>query len=154
MFGKNSRLLKALSVAVVFLLAGFAMPGLCTASIGELQISKSVAQNFEAHRFYSDFRYYTLMDGDIPYAIVGLLKDYRIHDISWKKIDPNSAQLSHIEDLVQFFPVQGSVVYGAYILDSQNKRIGTWYSSLTAGVIVNNETKTVSITTDRATLGK
>lgn len=154
MVTRNHRSLKALSVAVVFLLAGFAMPGLSTASIGELQISKSIAQNFEAHRFYSDFRYYALMDGDIPYAIVGLQKDYRIHDISWKKIDTNSAQLSHIEDLVQFFPVQGSVVYGAYILDSQNKRIGTWYSSLTAGVTVNNETKTVSITTDRPTLGK
>jgi hypothetical protein len=154
MFTRNSRLLKALSVATVFLLAGFLAPVLSTASIGGLQISKAVAQNFEAHRFYSDFRYYTLMDGDIPYAIVGLQKDYRIHDISWKKIDPNSAQLSHIEDLVQFFPVQGSVVYGAYILDSQNKRIGTWYSSLTAGVTVSNETKTVSITTDRPTLGK
>ena len=130
------------------------MPVLSTASIGELQISKSVAQNFEAHRFYSDFRYYTLMDGDIPYAIVGLQKDYRIHDISWIKIDPNSARLSHIEDLVQYFPVQGSVVYGAYIMDSQNKRIGTWYSSLTAGVTVNNETKTVSITTDRSTIGR
>jgi len=88
------------------------------------------------------------MDGNIPYAIVGLQKDYRIHDISWKKVDPNSARLSHIEDLVQFFPVQGSVVYGAYILDSHNKRIGTWYSSLTAGVSVNNKTKTISITTD------
>jgi hypothetical protein len=154
MFTRNSRSYRALSVAVVFLLAGFAIPVLSTASIGELQISKSVAQNFEAHRFYSDFRYYTLMDGDIPYAIVGLQKGYRIHDISWIKIDPNSARLSHIEDLVQFFPVQGSVVYGAYIMDSQNKRIGTWYSSLTAGVTVNPETKTVSIATDRTTIGR
>jgi hypothetical protein len=154
MFTRNSRSSRALSVAVFFLLAGLAMPVLSTASIGELQISKSVAQNFEAHRFYSDFRYYTLMDGDIPYAIVGLQKGYRIHDISWIKIDPNSARLSHIEDLVQYFPVQGSVVYGAYIMDSQNKRIGTWYSSLTAGVTVNNETKTVSITTDRSTIGR
>jgi len=55
---------------------------------------------------------------------------------------------------VQFFPVQGSVVYGAYILDSHNKRIGTWYSSLTAGVSVNNKTKTISITTDNSRLGK
>jgi hypothetical protein len=154
MLTRNSRLRKVISVFVVLLLAGFSAPGLSTASIGELQISKSVAQNFEAHRFYSDFRFYTLMDGDIPFAIVGLQKGYRIHDISWEKIDTNSAQLSHIEDLVQFFPVQGSVVYGAYILDSQNKRIGTWYSSLTAGVTVNDETKTVSITTDRPTLGK
>jgi hypothetical protein len=71
MFAQNSRSFRALSVAVVFLLAGFAMPVLSTASIRVLQISKSVAQNFQAQRFCSDFRYYTLMDGDIPYAIVG-----------------------------------------------------------------------------------
>ena len=154
MFTQNCRLLKALSVATVFLLTGFLTPGFSTASIGSLQISKAVAQNFEAHPIDSDYRYYTLMDGDIAYAIVGLQKDYRIHDISWKKIDPNSAQISHIEDLVQFFPVQGSVVYGAYILDSQGKKIGTWYSSLTAGVTANNGNKTVSITTDNSWLGK
>jgi hypothetical protein len=94
------------------------------------------------------------MDGDIPNAVVGLKKDYRISDTSWKKIDPNSAQLSHLMDLVQFFPVPGSVAYGAYILDSQSIKIGTWYSSLTAGVSVNNENKKVSITTDRSTFGK
>ena len=154
MITRKTRSVKAVFVASGFLLAAFAMPGLSLASIGELQISKSIAQNFEAHRFYSDFRYYALMDGDIPYAIVGLQKGYRIHDISWKKIDSNSAQLSHIEDLVQFYPVQGSDVYGAYILDSHNKRIGTLYSSLTAGVIVNKENKTISITTDNSRLGK
>ena len=85
MFTRNSRLLKAMSVAVLFLLPGFLRPSLSTASIGGLQISKAVAQNFEAHRFDSDYRYYTLMDGDIAYAIVGLQKDYRIHDISGKR---------------------------------------------------------------------
>jgi hypothetical protein len=154
MFTRNSRLLKVVSVAVVFLLAGFYAPGLATASIGGLQISKAVARDFEAHRFNSDYRYYSLMDGDTPYAVVGLEKGYRIHDSSWKKIDPTSAQLPHLMDLVQFFPVQGSIAYGAYILDSQSKKIGTYYSSLTAGVTVNNKNKTVSITTDRSTLEK
>jgi len=62
MFTRNSRSLKALSVVTLFLLAAFLVPGLSTASIGELQISKAVAKNFEAHRFDSDYRYYTLMD--------------------------------------------------------------------------------------------
>jgi hypothetical protein len=154
LFTRNSRSLKTLSVVTLFLSAGFLVPGLSTASVRELQIIKAVAKNFEAHRFDSDYRYYTLMDGDIPYAVVGLKKNYRISDISWKKMDPNSAQLSHLMDLVQLFPVQGSVAYGAYILDSQSTKIGTWYSGLTAGVTVNNENKTVSITTDRSTFGK
>jgi hypothetical protein len=108
----------------------------------------------EANRFGSDYRYYSLMDGDIPYAGVGLQKSYRLHDISWKKIDPSSAQISLLLDLVKFFPVQGSVAFGAYMLDLQSKEIGIYYSSLTAGITVTKETKTVSITTDRPTIGK
>ncbi len=154
MFTRNNRLRKVISVFVVLLLAGFSSPGLSTASIGDLLTSKAVAQNFKNHRFDSDYRYYALMDGDIPYALVGLQKDYRIHDISWNKIQPSSAQLSHLMDLVEFFPVQGSVAYGAYIMDSQSREIGTYYSSLTAGVTVNTKNKTVSITIDRPTLEK
>jgi hypothetical protein len=47
---------------------------------------------------------------------------------------------------VEESPVEGSSTYGAYILDSQNRKIGTWYSSYMAGAAVNNRTKTVSIT--------
>lgn len=54
MFTRHSRFLKAVSVAVVFLFAGFYAPGLATASIGGLQISKAVAHDFEAHRFDYD----------------------------------------------------------------------------------------------------
>jgi hypothetical protein len=153
MFTRNSLSLKALSVAAVFLLAGFLMPGFSFGSIGGLQISKPVTQNFEAHRFDSDYQYYALMNGGIPYAVVGLQKEYGIPDPLWKKINTDSAQLPQLIDSVHFFPVNGSVVFGAFILDSQGKRIGTFYSSLAAGVTVNNQNKTVSISTETSWLG-
>jgi hypothetical protein len=148
MITHKSRSLKAAIVAAVFLLAGFAMPGLSLASIGSLQISNALTQNLDAHHFNSEYHYYALMDAGNPYAIVGLEKGYRISGPYWKPVNPESPKFSSLVDLVQDFPVEGSSTYGAYILDSQNRKIGTWYSSLTAGVTVNNRTKTVSIAAD------
>jgi hypothetical protein len=145
MITRKSRSLKAVLVAAVFVLAGFAMPGLSHASIGGFQISKAVTQDFGTHYFNSDYHYYALMDGGYPYAIVGLEKGYRLSGPYWKKVNLNSPRFSSLDNLVEQSPIEGSSTYGAYILDSQNNKIGTWYSSYIAGEVVNNQTKTVSI---------
>jgi hypothetical protein len=88
------------------------------------------------------------MDAGTPYAIVGLEKGYRISGPYWKAISPNSSRLSSLVKLVEESPIEGSRTYGAYILDSHNRKIGTWYSSYMAGEVVNNRTRTVSITID------
>jgi hypothetical protein len=49
--------------------------------------------------------------------------------------------------LVQSFPVPGSRTEGFYIVDRQGRRIGVWYSSLTAGVTVDPDTRKVTIAT-------
>jgi hypothetical protein len=146
MVTRKSRSVKAVIVAAVFLLAGFAMPALSLASIGSLQISKALTQDYDTHYFNSDYHYYALMDAGNPYAIVGLEKGYRISGPYWKRINPDSPRFSSLVGRVEESPVEGSIPYGAYILDSQNRKIGTWYSSYTAGEVVNNRTKTVSIT--------
>jgi hypothetical protein len=154
MFTRNHRPLKALSVASVLLLAVFFVPGLSIASIGKVQSSKAASEDFEAHRFDSNYRYYALTNGGIPYAILGLQKEYRFHDISWEEINTDSVQLQHLIDLVHFFPVQGySVASGSLILDSHGMKIGTFYSSLNVGITVNNEDKTILVSTDNSWLG-
>jgi hypothetical protein len=146
MITRKSRSVKAVFVAAVFVLAGFAMPGLTLASIDGFQISKALTQDYDRHYFDSDYHYYALMDAGNPYAIVGLEKGYRISGPYWKKVDPDSPRFSSLVTLVEESPVEGSSTYGAYILDSQNRKIGTWYSSMTADAAVNNRTKTVAIT--------
>ena len=153
MLTRKSRSVKAVFVAAVFLLAGFLVPGFSFASTGSLEINKELTQNFDAlsqtsgtPHFDSGYHYYALMDGDNPYAIVGLEKGYRVHGPFWKTVNPDSPQFSSLVNLVEDSPVEGSSMYGAYIRDSQNRIIGTWYSSMTAGVAVNNRTQTVSIT--------
>jgi hypothetical protein len=146
MITRNSRSLKAVIVAAVFLLAGLAMPGLSLASIDNFQISKALTQDYDTHYFNSDYHYYALMDAGNPYAIVGLEKGYRISGPYWIRVNPDSPRFSSLVNLVEESPLEGSSTYGAYILDSQNRKIGTWYSSNIAGAAVNNRTKTVSIT--------
>ena len=148
MITRNSRSLKAVIVAAVFLLAGFAMPGLSLASIGGFQISKALTQNFDTDHFNSDYHYYALMDAGNPYAIVGLEKGYRISGPNWQTVNADSPRLSSLVNRVEESPVEGSSPYCAYILDSQNRKIGTWYSSYMASEVVNNRHKTVSITID------
>lgn len=143
---RNSRSLKATIVAAVFLLAGIAMPALSFASIGGFQISKAVTQNFDMDHFNSDYHYYALMDAGNPYAIVGLEKGYRISGPYWKTVNPYSARFASLVNIDGGYPIEGSSTYGAYILNSQNRKIGIWYSSYMAGEAVHNRTKAVSIT--------
>ena len=148
MITRNSRSLKAVIVAAVFLSAGFAMPCLSLASIGGLQISKALTQDFDTHHFNSNYHYYALMDAGNPYAIVGLEKGYRISGAYWEPVNADSPRFSSLVNRVEESPAEGSSTYGAYILDSQNRKIGTWYSSYMASEVVNNRHKTVSITID------
>ena len=46
---------------------------------------------------------------------------------------------------MQSFPVPGSRTEGFYIVDRQGSRIGVWYSSLTAGITVEPDTRKVAI---------
>jgi hypothetical protein len=48
---------------------------------------------------------------------------------------------------IQSFPAQGSRTEGYYIMDRQGRRIGVWYSSLTAGITVDPDSRQVMIAT-------
>jgi len=149
MMTSKSRSLKATFVAVAFLLAGYAIPGLSLASIGGFEISNALTENFNTDHFNSGYHYYALMDPhypQAPYAIVGLEKGYKISGPYWERVNPESSRFASMANLVEHSPIWGSSNYGAYILDSQNRKIGTWYSSYMADEVVNNRTKTVSIT--------
>jgi hypothetical protein len=138
----KSQSLKAAITAVVLL----AIPGLSLASTQSFQISKAITQEFDTHHIVTGYHYYALMDDGGPYAIVGLEKGYRITGPGWKSVNPKSERFSALVKDLEESPVEGSSTYGAYILDTQNRKIGTWYSSMMAGEFVNQQTKTVSIT--------
>ena len=118
------------------------------ANLGWLRNSQDVGQAFETLHVSSDYRYWYLYLENNPYAVLGLNREYRIEDILWTEVEPSSEAFRKVVGLVQSFPVPGSRTYGAYILDAKGERIGVWYSSMSAGISIDPDTKVVFITTD------
>lgn len=135
-------MLAVISLAIFAILI---VPEHSLAEIGRTRISKEVANDFESYRFDSSYRYYFVDLVNNPSAVIGLQNDYTVHDISWTEVNPNSEKFRHVIDLVKLFPKAKSRAFGADILDAQGKKIGVYYSSTGAGVVVNNDNKTVSM---------
>ena len=117
------------------------------ANLGWLRNSPDVGRAFETIHVSSDYRYWYLYLENTPYAILGLNREYRIEDILWTEVEPSSEVFQKVVGLVESFPVPGSRTYGAYILDQKEERIGVWYSSMSAGITIDPDTKVVFITT-------
>jgi len=133
--------------AIISVLAVTAMfvTGCAGANRGGLRNSREGGRAFETFHADPNHRYWYYNQENNPYALVGLQQPYRIEDIKWREVDPNSKTFEKVIGLVQDFPARGAFSYGAYILDPQAQQIGMWYSSLNAGINVNPETKVVSI---------
>jgi hypothetical protein len=132
----------AVAVAMAILISACSI-----ANLGWLRNSEEVDRTFATLQVFPNCRYWYLYLENSPYAVLGLNRDYRIEDISWTEVEPGSEVFRKVVGLVESFPVPGSRTYGAYILDSKGDRIGVWYSSMSAGITVDPDTKVVSITT-------
>ena len=136
---------RILTAAAFLLLATLLAAGCSGANRGGLRNSREAGRAFEVFHAEPNYRYWYYNQENNPYAVVGLQQPYRIEDINWKEVDPDSKTFEKVVGLVQSFPVRGSFTYGAYILDPQAQQIGMWYSSLDAGIKVNPETHVVSV---------
>ena len=116
---------------------------------GGLQKSAEVEQAFAGLQLQelSGYRYYYLNQENNPFGVAGLADGYWLKGPDWRECNPDSATFSKVVGLVQSFPVPGSRTEGFHIVDRQGRRIGVWYSSLTAGITVDPETRKVAIAT-------
>jgi hypothetical protein len=99
----------AVAVAVAILVSACSI-----ANLGWLRNSEEVGQAFETLHVSSDYRYWYLYLENTPYAVLGLNREYRIEDILWTEVEPNSEVFQKVVGLVESFPVPGSRTYGAY----------------------------------------
>lgn len=135
------------SVIISFtIFASLMVAGVSFAETGSFRINKKVATDFEAYRFDPNYEYYFMNLENDPCAVIGLKKDYAVHDSLWKKIRPDSKEFKDVIERVKRFPMAGSPAFGAYVLDSQGNTIGVYYSSAGAGVTMNKESKMVFLT--------
>ena len=79
--------------------------------------------------------------------MLGPGREYRFEDIQWTEGQLCLEVFQKVVELAQSFSVMGSRTYGAYILDSKGEQVGVWYSSMSAGITIDPDTKLVFITT-------
>jgi hypothetical protein len=145
MFANQKRSFNLWTIMAIVFFTAFLVPAYSFADIGGLRINEKVAKDFGDNRFDPTYDYYYMNLENNPCAVIGLKKDYTVHDIQWKKILPGSDEFKHIIMLVKSFPMANSPTFGAYVLDSQGNTIGVYYSSAGVGVTVDKESKTVSL---------
>jgi hypothetical protein len=135
---------------VVFLLsiAAALMAACSLANIGGIRESREVTRQFDALEINPDYRYWYLNQENNPFGVVGLDREYRLDDDPmWREVTTDSTAFRKVVGLVKSFPLPNSYASGFTIMDPQGRKIGVWYSSLAAGVIVDPQTKIVSIST-------
>jgi hypothetical protein len=108
--------------------------GLWPNRVGRIVPDPEAALTFEKKQCGAEYQYYYSGSELYPSALMGIRKDIRLEDDTlWKKVDMTPERcldmVSHIQTRalgLSLFP------YGFVIQDDQGKRIGIWYSILTA----------------------
>jgi len=119
-----------------------------TTHIGGIRMSREVTEQFEKLEVKPNYRYWFLNQENSPYGVAGLDREYRLDDErTWHAVEPGSATFRKVVGLVRSFPLPNSYTSGFAITDPEGRHIGVWYSSLSAGITVNPQTKIVSIST-------
>lgn len=128
-------------------LLGFSAISCQLEHVGSLKLSPEVFVAFETLRVPAAYSYYFLNQANNPFGVVGLKKGYWMEGPEWREVDPSSEAFRKVVELVKSFPAPGGRTEGFYILDPKGEPIGFWYSSLTAGVTVDPDTRRVTLST-------
>ncbi len=131
-----NRFYRSFSIITILLLTIITFLG-CSGNYGIIQKSREAGKSFENFQVYPDHNYYFSGPANIPYAIIGIHKDYNLKTRLWKKVDLTSEQLKMWLDL----GMQGTLGFspgGSYIFGPHGQKIGIWYSIFN-GTIVKME---------------
>ena len=104
-----------------------AVSGCGPSAYGRLQSSSEANEVFNQNQVFSDYTYYYSGFQTIPYGIIGIDNNYRLRSSQWKRIDMNPILLNQLTYRMQ--NVYSLNPKGLWILDSNGRRIGIWYSS-------------------------
>jgi hypothetical protein len=94
---------------------------------GKLERDRETTWIFKTHTVVPDHKYYTSGQGDIPYAIIGIHKDYTLRQGLWKQVNISTQLLRGWVD--QMNTIYGFQPYGSKIVDNRGKQVGIWFSS-------------------------
>ena len=117
---------------------------------GRIDPSHEATRAFESYQVNPEFRYYTSGPNVYPNALMGLHRDYRLDPRAlWKDETMTPERMKEIVQSMQSKAWDHRLLQHGYdILDDKGRRIGVWYSIMTAPTLVRmQEDGTVRIDT-------
>ena len=110
---------------------------------GKLKRDRDVNQTFQTYKVLSTHKYYISGIANIPYAIIGIDKKYKLRLGMWREVQLTTPLLrswvSKMDNIYGYPP------YGSIILDDNGKQIGIWYSSKQWTTVIIEENNEIAI---------
>jgi hypothetical protein len=117
--------------------------GLPSFKYGKLKRDPDINRKFKTYKILPDHRYYTSGRANIPYAIIGIQKIYKLRPGLWQKINLTTPLLRSW--VSQMDNIYGYPPYGSAILDDNGKQIGIWYSSKQWTTVIIEEKNEIAV---------
>lgn len=114
-------------VLILFVSAGCVGPH--AGGYGSIVPDGEIGRSFETYQPDPGLQYYISGSDALPNAIMGLDKTYALESTLWKKVAMTPQAL---RDLVTHMHIAAPIMHGFALIDPQGKRIGVWYSILSA----------------------
>jgi len=110
---------------------------------GKLKRDRDVNRTFQTNKVLSTHKYYTSGQADVPYAIIGVDKKYKLRLGMWREVQLTTPLLrswvSKMDNIYGYPP------YGSIILDDNGQQIGIWYSSKQWTTVIMEEDNEIAI---------
>jgi hypothetical protein len=124
------------------------IPGIGTITLpsfkyGKLKRDRDVNRTFQTYKVLSTHKYYTSGIGNIPYAIIGIDKKYKLRPGMWQEVELTTPLLRSW--ISQMDNIYGYPPYGCIILDDNGQAIGIWYSSKQWTTVIIEEDNEIAI---------
>jgi hypothetical protein len=128
------RKILVLSVLLFLCMNVIACSGSLFRNYGRILPSTEADRDLEGGVFHPELRYYTSGSDLYPNALIGLHRDYRLDpETLWKEVAMTPGKL---REIVGFMKVKAfnyrHFLHGFDLLDTGGKKIGFWYSIMTA----------------------
>lgn len=124
---------------------------------GKIEPDPEVGKSFETYQVNPNLNYYISGSDVYPNAILGLNNEYTLVSTLWKKVEMTPAMLQTIVTDMKMRALNiNQSQFGFAVLDNRGKRIGIWYSllSATAPVRMKEDKKVIIYTPDIDTYEK
>ena len=129
---------------LILLIALTLMAAGCTKNYGNFKKSAEVTLAFRQGDHQPEYQYFYSGRDNMPYAIIGIDRNYTVPSRYWIPFEPESEMLRKMSD--NMFGKHKYYPKGYHIFDPEGNMIGVWYSSVNSySVSVDQPNRTVEV---------